>query len=144
MLSPLLRHITKLRLTLAGSRVNARDSPGTCSTHDAVDIADIEKGGANLAPSIVVGRMDRDGNHEASVDRGGWKHQFKAFETRLVRYNLETRGIQRVLPHQRHDTRQLGFVQICVLWIGINLTANNLTLGMLYVALLALNVQRPH
>ena len=58
---------------------------------------------------------------------------WKAFERTLHRYNFETRGIQRVPPEHRHDMQQLGFMQIAMLWFSINLTANNLTLGMLSV-----------
>jgi purine-cytosine permease-like protein len=55
----------------------------------------------------------------------------KRMERTLLRYNIEARGIQRVLPTHRHTTEHLGFAQICVLWVSINLTANNTTLGML-------------
>ncbi len=55
---------------------------------------------------------------------------WRAFERALVRYNFEARGIQRVLPDQRHDMRQLGLMQILLLWFSINLAANNLTLGV--------------
>jgi hypothetical protein len=68
-----------------------------------------------------------DGNHP-------WSRRWKAFEQSLVRYNLEARGIERVLPDQRHDRRQLGFMQMFLLWISINLAANNLTLGVLSTA----------
>lgn len=56
---------------------------------------------------------------------------FKPVERVLIRYNVEARGIQRVLPAHRHTTQHLGFTQICMLWVSINLTANNTTLGML-------------
>ena len=55
---------------------------------------------------------------------------WRAFERALVRYNFEARGIQRVLPDQRHDMRHLGLMQILLLWVSINLAANNLTLGV--------------
>lgn len=55
----------------------------------------------------------------------------KSFERALVRYNLEARGIERVLPSQRHTTDRVGLTQVCVLWVSINLAANNITLGML-------------
>jgi len=60
-----------------------------------------------------------------------WKRYLKAFEEQLTAYNLETRGIKRVEPSERHDMRTLGFSQIFVLWFSINLAANNITLGML-------------
>ena len=59
------------------------------------------------------------------------QRQFKRMERALLRYNVEARGIQRVLPEHRHTTSHLGFVQICILWVSINLAANNTTLGML-------------
>ena len=55
----------------------------------------------------------------------------KRTERALVQYNLEARGIQRVLPEHRHTTQRLGFVQVSLIWISINLAANNITLGTL-------------
>ncbi|KAL9049612.1 MAG: hypothetical protein Q9162_007128 [Coniocarpon cinnabarinum] len=49
----------------------------------------------------------------------------------LAGMNLETRGIRRVEPSERHSTKALGYTQISVLWFSINLAANNITLGML-------------
>jgi len=90
---------------------------------------DVEKGRASLAPKSAV-------NENASVSdeqtgSGWWRRQWRSVERTLVRYNLEARGIQRVLPNERHDMRQLGYIQIAILWFSVNLTANNLTLGML-------------
>ena len=75
--------------------------------------------------------LESNDAHEAGPkpQRSYWQ----TFERTLLRYNFEARGIQRVLPEHRHDLQRLGFVQIAVLWISINLTANNLTLGMLSV-----------
>jgi len=55
------------------------------------------------------------------------------WESALTKYNLEGRGIQRVLPHERHaqNSPQTSLGQISLLWFSINLAANNLTLGML-------------
>lgn len=55
----------------------------------------------------------------------------KSFEKTLIRYNMEARGIQRVMPEDRHSLSQLGFGQIGILWFSVNLAANNITLGML-------------
>lgn len=55
----------------------------------------------------------------------------KSFEKTLIRYNMEARGIQRVMPEDRHSLTQLGFGQIGILWFSVNLAANNITLGML-------------
>lgn len=44
---------------------------------------------------------------------------------------LESRGIQRVLPSDRHSMDKLGFVQIALVWTSINFTAVVITLGFL-------------
>ena len=44
---------------------------------------------------------------------------------------LESRGIRRVEPHERHSLQSLGYTQAGLLWFSINLAANNITLGML-------------
>lgn len=63
----------------------------------------------------------------------------KRFEQILLRYNLETRGIERVLPEDRHSLAQMGYIQVAMLWFSVNLTANNITLGMLGPAIFRLN-----
>ncbi|KAK5122933.1 hypothetical protein LTR85_003498 [Meristemomyces frigidus] len=90
---------------------------------------DIEKGGHDLVPAEDGSPIEPEDAHGAATS--SWRRYWKTFERTLVRYNFEARGIQRVLPEHRHDMRQLGFMQIAMLWISINLTANNLTLGML-------------
>ena len=59
------------------------------------------------------------------------KTWLKSFERTLLRYNVEARGIQRVPPEDRHDLSRLGFTQICLLWISINLEAVVIALGFL-------------
>lgn len=44
---------------------------------------------------------------------------------------LESRGIQRVLPSDRHSIETLGFTQIALVWTSINFTAVVITLGFL-------------
>ncbi|KAI7191633.1 purine-cytosine permease FCY21 [Hortaea werneckii] len=90
---------------------------------------DVEKGRASLAPKSAVN--ENASVSDAQIGSGWWRRQWRSVERTLVRYNLEARGIQRVLPNERHDTRQLGYIQIAILWFSVNLTANNLTLGML-------------
>ena len=60
-------------------------------------------------------------------------------EQRLVEYNLEARGIQRVEPHETHDLSWKRYLQIFVLWFSINLAAVNITLGMLAPTVFALS-----
>jgi hypothetical protein len=56
----------------------------------------------------------------------------KKFEQQLVEYNFEARGIERV--HEGERMKKLSWVsytQAFLLWVSINLAANNITLGML-------------
>ncbi|KAE9973718.1 hypothetical protein BLS_003462 [Venturia inaequalis] len=71
--------------------------------------------------------------------RSKWHAYMKSIEQTLKAYNLETRGIKRVLPSERHDLSKEGFYQIFVLWFSINLAANNITLGMLGPAVFELS-----
>ncbi|KAI6920204.1 purine-cytosine permease FCY21, partial [Hortaea werneckii] len=93
------------------------------------DHHDVEKGRASLAPKSVAN--ENASAADAQTSSGWWRRRWRSVERTLVRYNLEARGIQRVLPDERHDMRQLGYIQIAILWFSVNLTANNLTLGML-------------
>ncbi|GAB1738395.1 hypothetical protein NU219Hw_g3204t1 [Hortaea werneckii] len=93
------------------------------------DHYDAEKGKASLAPKSAAN--ENSSAADAQTSSGWWRRRWRSVERTLVRYNLEARGIQRVLPDERHDMRQLGYIQIAILWFSVNLTANNLTLGML-------------
>jgi NCS1 nucleoside transporter family len=53
--------------------------------------------------------------------------------------NLEVRGIERVIPADRYSLAELGFVQVGTLWFSVNLTANNIILGMLGPAIYRLS-----
>ena len=44
---------------------------------------------------------------------------------------LEARGIKRVLPEERHAISVASYVQMALLWLSANLTANNLAVGFL-------------
>ncbi|KAL1963698.1 hypothetical protein VTN77DRAFT_7902 [Rasamsonia byssochlamydoides] len=55
----------------------------------------------------------------------------KRFEQQLVEYNLEARGIQRVEENERLSLTWIAYLQVFLLWVSINLAANNITLGML-------------
>jgi hypothetical protein len=93
--------------------------------------SDVEKAQPVLMPEKT---SDTPSNEDDRTDTGklsGIQRYMKHIEHVLLRYNVEARGIQRVLPAQRHTTDHLGFAQICMLWVSINLTANNTTLGML-------------
>lgn len=52
---------------------------------------------------------------------------------------LEMRGIERVMPEQRHLRVTTGsYVQMFIIWLSINCTANNMTLGILGPVLFSL------
>lgn len=56
----------------------------------------------------------------------------RRFENQLVEYNLEARGIERVQQHERmKKLTWVSYLQAFLLWVSINLAANNITLGML-------------
>lgn len=64
----------------------------------------------------------------------------RAFEQQLVEYNLEARGIERVAPDERMKRLSwLSYLQAFLLWVSINLAANNITLGMLGPAVYGLS-----
>merc|ERR1712227_1067888 len=81
---------------------------------------DVEKIGPNLAPQTSVAAQTDSTDAEATAGRGPMRYM-KSFEKTLVRYNMEARGIQRVMPEDRHSLTQLGFGQIGILWFSVNL-----------------------
>ncbi|KAK5134034.1 hypothetical protein LTR08_007039 [Meristemomyces frigidus] len=111
---------------MASESLEREQSPPAHGIHSREQ--DVEKATHELAhPHEDDSPVESDEAREAGKNTSHWK----TFERTLLRYNLEARGIQRVLPEHRHDMQQLGFMQITMLWISINLAANNLTLGML-------------
>lgn len=82
-----------------------------------------------LAPNEGLPTNYENVNSETSTGR--WLAQWKGLESFMAEYSVESRGIQRVEPGERHNLSQLGYSQIAMLWISINLAANNITLGML-------------
>jgi len=98
-------------------------------------ITDVEKTG-----SITTGASGgHDTTHEGQpcASRiGGW---LKSFERTLLKYNLEMRGIQRVEEHEKIHIGWFAYLQVFVLWVSINLAANNITLGMLGPAVYGLS-----
>lgn len=43
---------------------------------------------------------------------------------------LEARGIKRVEPDERQEETLMGYVQMVLLWLSANITANNLAVGL--------------
>jgi hypothetical protein len=57
---------------------------------------------------------------------------FSRLNERLTALNLfESRGIERVPLHERHDVKAADYLQMSLLWFSTNITANNMALGML-------------
>ncbi|KAL4875911.1 permease for cytosine/purines, uracil, thiamine, allantoin-domain-containing protein [Aspergillus karnatakaensis] len=64
----------------------------------------------------------------------------KKVEDRLVEYSLEARGIERVQEHERIPKLSwISYLQVFLLWMSVNLAANNITLGMLGPAVYGLS-----
>jgi purine-cytosine permease-like protein len=58
----------------------------------------------------------------------------------LVEYSLEARGIERVQEHERiPKLTWVSYLQVFLLWMSVNLAANNITLGMLGPAVYGLS-----
>ena len=98
---------------------------------------DVEKDGPTLIP--VDDRPDGSTGQHATGMIASIGRTFKRFERTMAYYNLEARGIQRVMPTERHSIKNLGYTQIGILWFSINLAANNITLGMLGPAVYSLS-----
>ncbi|KAJ5103298.1 hypothetical protein N7532_003827 [Penicillium argentinense] len=64
----------------------------------------------------------------------------RSFEQQLVEYNFEARGIERVAADERMERLSwVSYLQAFLLWVSINLAANNVTLGMLGPAIYGLS-----
>ncbi|KAF1916551.1 permease for cytosine/purines, uracil, thiamine, allantoin-domain-containing protein [Ampelomyces quisqualis] len=102
----------------------------------------IEDGKNKFAPDTHTGPPLPVHGHEARQEDGTLLERtysaWKSFESQLVAYNLEARGIQRVDSDERQNLRLLGYSQVAIMWFSVNLAANNITLGMLGPAVFAL------
>lgn len=78
---------------------------------------DIEKVGPKLTPHTSAAAQTDSTDVEASVGPGPMRY-IKSFERTLTRYNLEARGIERVMPEDRQSLKQLGFDQIGITYCG--------------------------
>ena len=93
--------------------------------------ADVEK-----AQTIAQTDGACDSTH-GNQSRMGAK--LRSFEHTLLKYNLEIRGIQRVEEHEKVQIGWFAYLQVFVLWVSVNLAANNITLGMLGPAVYGLS-----
>lgn len=92
---------------------------------------DCETGKTPSFSPVTEKRHDPLPQHEVIVPQGRTKRLLQNIERQMIAYNLEARGIRRVQPNERHDLKSQGYTQIGLLWFSINLTAVNITLGML-------------
>jgi hypothetical protein len=82
------------------------------------------RGSKELGKSETTGPEEEIGS-SSTIEMAGWKRWLNHFETVT---GIESRGIQRVPPDERYET---SFVQMLLLWLSANLTANNTMIGVL-------------
>ena len=97
---------------------------------------DVEKTTASVLPS---GEGTHDGKEHEEQNIPKLKFKAKALEQRLVKYNIEIRGIKRVEEHEKVQISWLAYLQVFGLWVSVNLAPNNITLGMLGPAVYTLS-----
>lgn len=95
------------------------------TTSSREEIASVKQHGDKEEACTQI-TADPEGQRGTSAHRA-----YASFERSLIKYNIEARGIQRVLPDERQDVRKRNLAQIALLWFSINLAAVNITLGML-------------
>ena len=101
----------------------------------ATTSSDVEKNAAASPATESAGETERP--KQSFVSRLGGT--VKTFEQTLLKYNLEIRGIQRVEEHEKVQIGWFGYLQVFILWVSVNLAANNITLGMLGPAVYGLS-----
>ncbi len=108
---------------------------------DPPNAVDAEKRPAQPPPPTSDGPdLEVDHSRRSGMSPGhrfaGW---MRSFEHVLLKYNIETRGIQRVEDHEKEHISWFAYFQVFVLWVSINLAINNVTLGMLGPAIYELS-----
>lgn len=118
-----------------GSEISPVDPIGPMDTIG--EIQPVEKS-QELKPSVIDVEDEATQPWQSHVTRrlAGY---MKRFEKQLVEYNIEARGIQRVDEQERHALTWVTYLQVFLLWVSINLAANNITLGMLGPAVYGLS-----
>ena len=80
----------------------------THTSHSSIDAHDIPP-----TPVVLTGRLKR------------WSDKIESFA------GVEARGITRVLPEEKHGISPMGYAQMCILWFSVNVSVNNLAVGLL-------------
>lgn len=99
---------------------------------------DLEKQPVQLAVShsnnisLHDGMVDRDESFAPTAPHVPVPSKLRALNNWIEGLaGLEARGITRVPPEARHDISPLRYAQIAFVWYSANISANNLTVGML-------------
>ncbi|KAL8989044.1 MAG: hypothetical protein Q9169_008450, partial [Polycauliona sp. 2 TL-2023] len=106
---------------------------------------DPEKGPTDVHPKDLARKdssdppSDLDPDHHDGVPQSRFATYTKGFERTLIKYNIEARGVRRVLPHESHPLTWRSYLQPFFLWSSVNLAAQNVTLGMLAPTIFALS-----
>lgn len=98
---------------------------------DEKTTSDVYAKGNELNPRSDGCHDDKNGSSNRPAP-GRVSYYLGKFEQRLVEFNLEARGLERV--HETERMKKLtwmSYLQASLLWVSINLAANNITLGML-------------
>ncbi|KAL8758170.1 MAG: hypothetical protein Q9199_001675 [Rusavskia elegans] len=106
---------------------------------------DAEKGHTDLGQKKFVMKdashppSDLDPHDHNDIPQSKFSVYTKDFERTLIKYNIEARGVRRVLPHECHPLTWRSYLQPFFLWSSVNLAAQNVTLGMLAPTIFALS-----
>ncbi|KAL8671238.1 MAG: hypothetical protein Q9168_004270 [Polycauliona sp. 1 TL-2023] len=105
---------------------------------------DPEKGPIDVGPKNATRNGSSDppsllDPHEQEIPQSKFATYTKGFERTLLKYNIEARGVCRVLPHECHSLTWRSYLQPFFLWSSVNLAAQNVTLGTLAPTLFALS-----
>lgn len=105
---------------------------------EEINVAEPGKAEKTQATEAFTPRHADDGDARTPI-RHRLRSYVKRFEDQLVEYNIEARGIERVEENDRNVLSWVAYVQVFLLWVSINLAANNVTLGMLGPAVYSLS-----
>lgn len=105
----------ELNLNDKDADVNVASYMGSSSEENTTQTSSSSLGAHDIPPTPVVlrGRLKRISD------------KIESFA------GLEARGITRVLPEEKHGISAVGYAQMCILWFSVNVTVNNLAVGLL-------------
>ncbi|CAL8580076.1 Vitamin B6 transporter [Xanthoria parietina] len=83
--------------------------------------------------------MEDTSRPPSELTRSKFYDYTRDFERSLIKYNIEARGVRRVLPQECHPLTWRSYLQTFLLWFSGNLAAQNTSLGMLGPTIFALS-----